>query len=429
MAESRPERRNTVRVLFYGQSITEQRWSREVERDLRARFPHAHLVIENRALGGFSSQLLVKAAETDLYPFYPDLLIFHVYGAHDRYADIVRRVRERTTAEILLQTDHLTDPEELHEEEDPARLPLGESPWPAFMNHAFLPQLADTYVAALCDQRAVWKRYVGEHGLVPRDLLADEVHLNAHGEWLMAECVKDCLARAPSLGPSPAEDWVRTYEVGRDVDFQDGVLRLSFVGNRVDAIAVPGARSAPAPITIDGRPPSAWPELYGVTRAQATPGGKWPPVFDITAAAPLVLEQWTLEVTTESRDPERYRFTLHGSRTGHDGEGRSDAPFVSASGRVVIEPDDWVAGYAFSLAHIDPVPDHFSVRWEVVPRFVDDFEAPTPPGPGIEPVVTLAQGLPPGEHTLEIHENARPALRALRVYTPMLAGASAQTEQ
>ena len=67
-------------------------------------------------LGGFASQLLVKTAETDLYPFQPDLLIFHVYGAHDKYEDIIRRTRERTTAEILLQNDHVTKPEDFTED-------------------------------------------------------------------------------------------------------------------------------------------------------------------------------------------------------------------------------------------------------------------------------------------------------------------------
>ncbi len=106
LATSTPERRNTVRILFYGQSITEQKWSEQVAADLRRRFPHADLVVENRALGGFASQLLVKTAETDLYPFYPDLVVFHVFGAHDKYEDILRRTRERTTAEILQQNDH-----------------------------------------------------------------------------------------------------------------------------------------------------------------------------------------------------------------------------------------------------------------------------------------------------------------------------------
>ena len=73
LVESTSKKPNTVRVLFYGQSITEQKWAKLVEDDLRRRFPHANLVVENRALGGYATQLLVKTAETDLYPFQPDL--------------------------------------------------------------------------------------------------------------------------------------------------------------------------------------------------------------------------------------------------------------------------------------------------------------------------------------------------------------------
>src|SRR4051812_21168317 len=56
LATSTAEKRNTVRILFYGQSITEQKWAKMVEDDLRQRFPHANLILENRALGGFASQ-------------------------------------------------------------------------------------------------------------------------------------------------------------------------------------------------------------------------------------------------------------------------------------------------------------------------------------------------------------------------------------
>src|SRR5690242_4616738 len=73
LATSTPRHRNHVRVLFYGQSITEQEWSRYVSNDLRRRFPDADLEIENRAIGGFASQLLIRPAEHDVYPFYPDL--------------------------------------------------------------------------------------------------------------------------------------------------------------------------------------------------------------------------------------------------------------------------------------------------------------------------------------------------------------------
>src|SRR4051794_18354628 len=60
MATSPAEKRNPVRVLFYGQSITAQSWTAAVARDLRARFPFADLQIENRAIGGYTSNVLVR---------------------------------------------------------------------------------------------------------------------------------------------------------------------------------------------------------------------------------------------------------------------------------------------------------------------------------------------------------------------------------
>ena len=188
LSSSTPEQKNTVRVLFYGQSITEQNWWREVAEDLRRRFPNAHLIIENRAIGGHSSQLLVKTAEADLYPFYPDLLIFHVYGSHIEYENIIRQVRERTTAEIVIQTDHVTKDAALTEETDPTK--LSTKNWDAFMNHSFLPQMAKKYGVELADQRTAWKRYLQDNNLTAASLLKDGVHLNDQGCFVMAELVK-----------------------------------------------------------------------------------------------------------------------------------------------------------------------------------------------------------------------------------------------
>ena len=140
LSSSTPTNHNTVRILFYGQSITQQAWWKEVERYLRATYTNANLVIENRAIGGHAAQLLVKTADADLYPFEPDLLIFHVYGSHIEYENIIRRVREQTCADILLQTDHITKDDALTEETAPANLTPKQ--WDAWMNHAFLPATA-----------------------------------------------------------------------------------------------------------------------------------------------------------------------------------------------------------------------------------------------------------------------------------------------
>ena len=205
LATSEPQKRNTVRILFYGQSITEQSWCQAVADDLRTRFPNANLVIENRALGGFASQMLVKTAETDLYPFYPDLLIFHVYGAHDKYDDIIRCVRQRTTAEILQQNDHVTSPADFTEETDPVKLwPPNGRDWNAFMNHNWLPAVSKRYGTELCDQRRVWKRYLTENDLQPKQLLIDGVHLNATANlsWPSAS-MPICATTRPLVPPPP----------------------------------------------------------------------------------------------------------------------------------------------------------------------------------------------------------------------------------
>jgi hypothetical protein len=421
LATSIPEKRNTVRILFYGQSITEQNWAKLVEDDLRRRFPKANLLVENRALGGFASQLLVKTAETDLYSFQPDLLIFHVYGAHDTYEDIIRRTRERTTAEILMQNDHVNKPADLTEETDAAKLPPAGKHWDAFMNHNWLPSLAKKYGCELCDQRALWKAYLAENKLEPKALLRDGVHLNPHGEWFMAQCVNAYLRYDPTLSPSPAEDCVKTYKVGQDMRWKDGKLRLEFEGNRVDVICRSGA-AAPAAVRIDGRKPSEWPELYGFTRAVTKPEGKWPvkwPVIaPIASQKPLLVEDWSLAVAKDPQSEKLFAFTLTGSKTGADGAGRSDTRFVSNSGRIVLEIDDWNVPYALSLAGITPVPETFVVKWKVEPHFVDEFVSPGVNNSAIEATVTLAQGLPNTRHTLEISGSDQTQIAALRVYRP-----------
>ncbi|MBC8870388.1 MAG: SGNH/GDSL hydrolase family protein, partial [Planctomycetes bacterium] len=80
LATSTPQKRNHVRVLFYGQSVTRNPWWKDVAEHLRKTYPYADLEIQNLAIGGYSAPVLMHTAEVDLYPYYPDLPIFHVYG-------------------------------------------------------------------------------------------------------------------------------------------------------------------------------------------------------------------------------------------------------------------------------------------------------------------------------------------------------------
>lgn len=433
LATSTPSRRNKVRVLFYGQSITEQSWWKDVADDLKRRFPNADLVIENRALGGFGSQLLVKTAESDLYSFYPDLMIFHVYGAHDKYEDIIRRTRERTTAEVLIQTDHVTRDEDLSEATDPAKLYPDGKIWNSFMNYKHLPGVAAKYGCGLVDQRNLWKQYLRDNNLHAAQLLQDGVHQNAFGNYLMSEIVKAYLVRRDDTRIEPMNcDTVHTYVVGKDVKWKNGKLLLPFDGNRVDLIArdkneskADTRNAASADVRIDGRRPSDIPALYRFTRALSTPGGKWPVILKLASANQPIAEDWTMDVIRDPADPKQFTFRLSGSKTGPDGTGRSDTRFVSLSGRVVILPEDWNVEYSLALPGIKPPPDKFTVRWNTVLDGQNTFTAPKVQNRmqdnSIENIVTVAQGLQNGRHTLEMTGDPETLLYAIRVYRPPFA--------
>ena len=208
-----------------------------------------------------------------------------------------------------------------------------------------------------------------------------------------------------------------------DFETKRASLRLEFAGSRVEVICKSG-NATPAAVRIDGRKPSEFAELYGFTRAVTKPEGKWlvkwPVIAPISSQKPLLVEDWSLVVTKDAANDKLFSFTLTGSKTGSDGEGRSAARFVSKSGRVVIETNDWNVTYAMNLAGLKPVPEKFDVKWKVVPHFVEEFTSPGVKDPALATTVTLAQDLPNTRHTLEIFSGGATPIAAIRVYRPAL---------
>src|SRR5215210_5383495 len=96
-----------VRILVYGQSISEQSWWKDVREFVTNRFSSARINFINKAIGGFSSERLKLMVENDVVSFYPDLILFHDYGNEADYEKIIQTIRRKTTAEIALQTDHM----------------------------------------------------------------------------------------------------------------------------------------------------------------------------------------------------------------------------------------------------------------------------------------------------------------------------------
>ena len=403
------EKKNRVRILFYGQSITEQEWWKEVNRDLKKRFPLATLEVENRAIGGHAAPLLEKAAEADLYPWQPDLVIFHVYGAHDSYERIIRRIRERTTAEVLIQTDHMGAKDSLDEPMDAAALkPEQWNPW---MNYSFLPATAKKYGCELLPVRDVWKAYLRENNLEPRALLKDDVHLNAQGNFLMAEAVKTALVYRSDDKPDTWGGLVKEISL-TDASWKDDTLTVNFEGNRVDGVwsGTAGAAGSGASLRIDGNAPEEIRQLFAFTRTTAYDGSAWPCLLRVQRGATQLLdEDWTITLGHTSPDYQSFLFSVTGSKTGPDGVGSAGKKFVSKSGRIVIEPGDWNLQFC-QRTFGRRLPEGFRItfksarQWDTLPL-----------GSG-----TFVKGLPNGPHTLELSGAAirRSGLTGLRIYKP-----------
>lgn len=408
LATSTPARRNRVKILIYGQSISQQDWWKIVADNLRERFPHADLVVENRAIGGFAVPLLNRPAEHDVFPFYPDLILFHVYGSEEPYEQLVREIRSRTTAEIAIQNDHYTDGQ--------------RNDWHDRHSFVWLPELCRKYGLEFIDVRTLWVRHLRENNLKASDLLSDGVHLNDRGNELLAELIKPHLVHLTDAPSAGWRDLVREYQVGEDVKWEGNKLALDFDGNRVDLIADPDATAAAgakATILIDGKPPSAFSELYAITRPSNTVGVDWPAIVRISRGpTSLQVEEWTLRVKEVLADGRQCTFELFGSKTGLDGGGRSDLPFTSNSGRVVIQPEDWYI--AQSRDHSgQAMPAGHEIRWSVIPMFADAYMRPEDIDSASEHATTVAQGLENGRHRMEIIAEGGAALfRAIRVYRP-----------
>jgi len=414
LASSTPEKRNTVKILVYGQSISEQDWWLGVKSDLIKRFPNANLIMENRAIAGFSSQILYKTVVNDVCSFYPDLVIFHVYGDNRYYDTIMYQIRSRTTAEVAIQTDHYT----------------GANTWSDDMCYNYIPSYAAKYGCEMLDIRRSWIKYLSDNTLEPKALLRDDVHLNDYGNFLMAELTKSYLYEKNRY-KIDTFGLLTTYIVGKDVNFVNDTLTLPFSGNRVDLVtATKGFTKADsARILLDGYKPSEFQGNYFVGRPYNDKGDCWPWCFGAMVRTsnrtPLIEENWQCRITRINETMDDFDFEITGSKTGFDGKGNSKKRFTSNSGRVIInqfdaESDgDWHIQRTFNVSKVATnVGD--VIRWKSYKLCNDTYIPQIKTDTTIENTTTLFQGVANANHTLKIAKAGvnQPPITAIKVYRP-----------
>ena len=409
-----PEKPNTVKILIYGQSISAQDWWLQVKKNIETRFPNVNLIMENRAIGGFASQILCKTVEMDVSTFYPDLVLLHIYGSHISYDSVLYTIRSRTAAEVAIQTDHFA----------------GENAWSDTMSYHLLPALAEKYKCDLINIRDPWKKYLADNHLSPKDLLKDDIHLNKHGEFLMAQLIDPLFTAKLKFEPDPF-GLCKTYWTGEDFITDKGKLVLPFKGNKADVILDEsiGKNSGSAEILLDNHRPSEFQGTYFMTRPYSADNKSWPwnlpAMIHIEHLIPWIEEEWTCKFTEAIVPYTDFSFEISGSVTGKDGSGRGSENFVSTSKRVIInkgdaeDGGDWHLNRSYKVLKT-MVNTGDEVKWKTYSISTDTLKYAKYSKLKDERIVTLFQGVPNSNHKLTISSLKGEKLpdMEIRVYRP-----------
>ncbi len=392
LENSSKDRHNPVKVIIYGQSIVGSAlFTQEVTSYLKTKFPEAELTIENKAIGGFTADLLVRSANHDLYLTTADLIIFHVFGGErtGELEQIFSTLRRSSTADVLLMNHHLN----------------------------------------------------------ATQTKSDGVHPNRNGNWLLAQLVCRHI-RYNSIFPSNWYKRVRTYYAVTALDkgivspitlkggnwqlnnasvvssSKQSSLKLHFTGNRVDinwGHPLKLSTTGNVKIIVDGKPITPSNTIYSITRPSMGIASWWPAIKMISHIKPLIEEDWILKIYEINADSTVFKYRVSGSKTGLDGEGISTVPFISKSGRVAIQPDD-VMFTRIRKTFKTTTPNGFEVKWATIPLFKSNYPALLGTDRSKFYKTILVQGLTNGPHILEIVPlgDGPVPIESLEVFEPVL---------
>ena len=200
-----------------------------------------------------------------------------------------------------------------------------------------------------------------------------------------------------------------------------GEQSIRFDGSRLELLTNQPLAVWPT-VKIDGRAPKDIDGCYQVTRSSPlTSVTDWPAVRRITLVHDRTPADWTATITNMSPDQKLADFSVTSSASGDEGSGHSSANYVSKSGLLSIDADDWMFERGYELKHV-PLQVPAQIHWSVLnicagkPEVIDRGNGMT------EYRYVLAAGLSNGSHTAELVSPANDLAAALefRAYQPSL---------
>lgn len=375
-------------------------WKTEIPR----RFPHAP-PIEYRKMVGNSCpwQYLRGWARHLVVPDQPDLVLIYTIGKPEDLEKLLLEIRSQTTADVIVPSIHWRERDQSL---------WGNSENAADQDVARIREVCRKYEVEFVENRRAWGEYLAANRLPIPALLKDAVHQSDFGAQLINANILSHVRRPAEFAYDPA---ARERQLRPERD-PDGTWRAKFVGRRLDVVGRKSPDGGTYRVVVDGKSAAetsvfrmsyVQPDVKNVREGKgANPRDQSP--HGITLGRNIEPQSWTIVMTSDTGD-----YELTGDRIGPDGAGNAFQSFTSRSGQITIEPELW------RRAERNRTGDRFTfgVRRAVTESV--DFR-----GPADERfVVRLAEGLPDGEHAVELVPTA-PAARGeverFDVYQPPL---------
>lgn len=132
-------------------------------------------------------------------------------------------------------------------------------------------------------------------------------------------------------------------------------------------------------------------------------------------------EDWTATITKITPDQKSGDFTVRASATGDEGSGNSSRSYVSKSGNLSIDGEDWMFEWAYDLKHT-PLHIPTEVHWSVQNVCGGKPEAIDRGNGMVQYRYILGTGLYNGKHTVELSFPSNDLVDAVefREYKPPL---------
>lgn len=373
---------------------------------LQKRFGETKPILYRRMVGNSVPwQYLRGWARHLVIPDQPDVIIIYTIGKPEDLDKLLTELREHTTADIIVPSIHWRER---------GKPNWGRTEDAPDQKVSAVREVCEKHGVEFVENRAEWASYMKASDLKIEDLLSDAVHQSPFGAHIVNQNIVRHFNDPDEFSYDRLNREHRLTEEAGEYERLGNGFNVNFVGNRIDIIAWTRPDGGKLEVKLDDEPGSEA-DAFFMTYIEPAPTNfqeRRSPARDqsphgVTLGVDVVPQTWSITMLDDKGN-----FELSGSITGKDGRGNAFEAFVSDSGQILLDPEEW------RRAERNRKGDKWT--WNVVRSVLSEIDLL---GGRTEKVrITIAANLPNGEHSVELFPigSGEIQVEGFDVFTPPL---------